>query len=190
MRIIYEIRQLRRLRPRLIFPVGNILMIEVPLTKTLTVTVWNPNTYLYRTPAAVSLSMIFITEHNSTLPFTVFLLPSCRFDLRFFFVFFLTVLKTALSFNGKANVGHNNPLMIIFHLGLPRIGHCIQAMRPATWVRKKGNKKNFWRNTKRPGGGPQVRDHSPRNRRVVNATYPDNINTIISINTEPCGTPL
>lgn len=42
---------------------------------------------------------------------------------------------------------------------------------------------------KRPGGGPQVRDHAPRNRRAVNATYADNINIIISINTEPCGTP-
>lgn len=46
MRIIYEIRQLQLLRARLIFPVENILIIEVTLTKPLTVTVWKPNTYL------------------------------------------------------------------------------------------------------------------------------------------------
>lgn len=41
---------------------------------------------------------------------------------------------------------------------------------------------------KRPGEGPQVKDHSPQNRRAVNATYTENINMIISISTEPFGT--
>lgn len=43
---------------------------------------------------------------------------------------------------------------------------------------------------KKPKGGPQVRDPSPQNRRAVNATYTDNINIIIRINSsEPCETP-
>lgn len=86
MRIIYEIWQLQLLCARLIFPVENILMIEAPQHVPL------PSTS-YRTLAAVSLSMIFIIEHDSTLPFTVFLLPSCRFDLRFFLSFFKLFYK-------------------------------------------------------------------------------------------------